>query len=275
MRASFRRPTIRFWFTLCLVTGLALLPYVWIVLTSFKKRADILTTPPTLLPDPSFLNYVKMLFERGFDQYLLNSLIIGLSSTALALTVGSLAAYAFARYTVPAGRHLFFFILATRLGPPVAYAFPMYLLFSKLGLLNTHLGVALAHAMFNLVLVVWMMRAFFDEVPREIEEAAKVDGCTEWEVFFKVSLPLSRGGLVTVGIFVFIFSWNELLFAMILSAGDTNTLPAMIPSLVLHTGTLWGEVAAAAVVQTIPVIIFTFLAQRHLIQGLTFGAIKG
>ena len=176
---------------------------------------------------------------------------------------------------MPAGNHLFFWILATRLGPPIAFALPMYFLFSKLGLLNTHLGVSIAHAAFNLVLVVWMMKTFFDEIPIELEEAANLDGCTAAQVFRRISLPLAVPGLVTVAIFVFIFSWNEMLFAMILSAGDSNTLPVMIPSLIQHTGTLRGEVAAAAIVQTIPVIIFTFIAQRHLLRGLTFGAVKG
>jgi multiple sugar transport system permease protein len=270
-----RRPSPAFWVLLAIIAVIALFPYAWIVLTSFKARHDILTTPPVWINAPSWLNYTNMLFLRGFDRYLLNSIIIGLGSTALSLLVGTLAAYAFSRYKVPAGNHLFFYILATRLGPPVAYALPMYFLFSSLGLLNTHLGVIVAHATFNLVLVVWMMKTFFDEIPEEVEEAARLDGCSEGQLFRKVSLPLAVPGLVTAAIFVFIFSWNELLFAMILSAGDTNTLPAMIPSLVLHTGTLWGEVAAAAVVQTVPVIIFTFIAQRHLIRGLSFGAVKG
>ncbi len=270
-----RRTSPVFWFLLCIIAAIALFPYLWIVLTSFKARADILTTPPVLIHNPTLINYQTMLFERGFSLYLQNSLVIGLSSTLLALVVGTMAAYAFSHYRVPAGNHLFFYILATRLGPPVAYALPMYLLFSDLGLLKSHLSVILAHATFNLVLVVWMMKTFFDEVPREIEEAARLDGCTEWQLFCRISLPLTLPGLVTAAIFIFIFSWNEMLFAMILSAGKTNTLPAMIPSLVMHTGTLWGEVAAAAVVQTIPVIIFTFIAQRHLIRGLTFGAIKG
>lgn len=260
---------------LAIIALYTLFPYAWILLTSFKARTDILTTPPVWIPDVNWINYKNMLFERGFDRYLLNSVIIGLSSTFLALIIGTLAAYAFSHYNVPAGNHLFFYILATRLGPPIAYALPMYFLFSKLGLLNTYLGVTIAHAAFNLVLVVWMMKTFFDEIPKEVEEAARVDGCTEWQLFAKISVPLAAPGLVTAMIFVFIFSWNELLFALILSAGNTNTLPAMIPSLVLHTGTLWGEVAAAAVVQTIPVIVFTFIAQRHLIRGLTFGAVKG
>ena len=270
-----RRPSPIFWVALGLIAAVALFPYIWIILTSFKARTDILTTPPVWIHDPSWFNYLNMFFARGFDEYLWNSIVIGLSSTLLALTVGTLAAYAFSHYKVPAGNHLFFYILATRLGPPVAYALPMYLLFSKLGMLQSHVGVIIAHATFNLVLVVWMMKTFFDEIPPEIEEAGRVDGCSEWQLFSRISLPVALPGLVTAAIFIFIFSWNDLLFAMILSAGKSSTLPAMIPSLAMHTGTLWGEVAAAAVVQTIPVIIFTFIAQRHLIRGLTLGAVKG
>lgn len=270
-----RRPSPVFWAVLVLIATIALFPYLWIVLTSFKARTDILTTPPVWVHAPTWFNYWNMLFERGFETYLWNSVVIGVSSTVLALLVGTLAAYAFSHYQVPAGNHLFFYILATRLGPPVAYALPMYFLFSNLGLLQSQIGVIVAHATFNLVLVVWMMKTFFDEIPPEIEEAARLDGCTEWQMFSRISLPMALPGLVTAAIFIFIFSWNELLFAMILSAGKFSTLPAMIPSLAMHTGTMWGEVAAAAVVQTIPVIVFTFLAQRHLIRGLTFGAVKG
>jgi len=251
-----------------------LIPYLWIILASFKHRADLLSVPPKWIFSPSLENYRQILVEKGFDQYLLNSLTVGFSSTALAVTVGTLAAYAFSRFKVPAGNHIFY-ILATRLGPPVAYALPMYLVFFKLGLLNLQVGVILAHATFNLVLVVWMMKSFFDDVPREIEEAAYLDGCTPFQVFWLVSLPLTLPGLVTVSIFVFIFSWNELLFALILSAGEMRTMTVMIPSLVLHTGTLWGQVAAASVVQSLPVLIFTFFIQKHLVRGLTFGAVKG
>jgi multiple sugar transport system permease protein len=273
--AGLRRTPLIFWFVLGLMAFVSLMPYAWTLATSFKRRADILSTPPVWIKDPNWFNYHSVLFVRGFDFYLLNSLIIGVASTMIALGVGTLAAYAFSRYKVPAGNHLFFYILATRLGPPIAFALPMYFLYARLGLLNTHIGVSIAHAAFNLVLVVWMMKTFFDEIPLELEEAAKLDGCTAAQIFRRISLPLSVPGLVTVAIFVFIFSWNEMLFALILSTGNTNTLPMMIPTLVQHTGTLRGEVAAAAIVQTIPVIIFTFFAQRHLIRGLTFGAIKG
>lgn len=260
---------------LALLLVVSLLPYVWIILSSLKRRADLLTTPPRWLFDPTFENYRQILIEKNFDNYLVNSLIVGLSSTFLAVSIGTLAAYGFSRFRIPAGQHLFLYILATRLGPPVAYALPMYLVFFKLGLLNLQVGVIIAHATFNLVLVVWMMKSFFDEVPREVEEAAYLDGCSHQQVFWSVALPLTYPGLVTVSIFVFIFSWNELLFALILSAGEMRTLTVMIPSLVLHTGTLWGEVAAASVLQSIPVLIFTFFIQKHLVRGLTFGAVKG
>jgi multiple sugar transport system permease protein len=137
------------------------------------------------------------------------------------------------------------------------------------------MGVVLAHATFNLVIVVWMMKSFFDDVPREVEEAAYLDGCGPFRVFFQIALPMAFPGLVTCAIFVLIFSWNELLFALILSGGETRTVTVMIPSLVLHTGTLWGQVAAASIVQSIPVLVFIFFIQRHLVRGLTFGAVKG
>lgn len=260
---------------LMLLLVIVLVPYIWIFLASFKGRADLLTAPPKWLFSATLENYRQILTEKDFHTYLINSLIIGVSSSALAVAIGTLAAYAFSRFKVPAGNHIFFYILATRLGPPVAYALPMYLVFFKLGLLNIQAGVILAHATFNLVLVVWMMKSFFDDVPREIEEAAYIDGCRPFQVFWLVALPLTYPGLVTVAIFVFIFSWNELLFALILSAGEMRTLTVMIPSLVLHTGTLWGEVAAASVVQSLPVLIFTFFLQKHLVRGLTFGAVKG
>ena len=271
-----RRHNPVFWaLPLALLLLITLVPYVWIILSSLKRRADLLTTPPRWMFDPTIENYRQILIEKSFDTYLVNSLIVGLSSTLLAVSIGTLAAYGFSRFRIPAGQHLFFYILATRLGPPVAYALPMYLVFFKLGLLNLQAGVIIAHATFNLVLVVWMMKSFFDEVPREVEEAAYLDGCSHQQVFWSVALPLTYPGLVTVSIFVFIFSWNELLFALILSAGEMRTLTVMIPSLVLHTGTLWGEVAAASVLQSIPVLIFTFFIQKHLVRGPTFGAVKG
>lgn len=265
---------VQFFLPLILLLLMVLGPYVWIVMASFKRKGDVITSPPKWIFDPTVINYVEI-FGKGFDRFLINSSIIGFSSTAVCVLVGTMAAYGFSRFKIPAGNHLFFYILATRLGPPVAYALPMYLIFNELGLINTHIGVILAHATFNLVLVVWMMRSFFDDIPREVEEAAYLDGCSHFKVFFKIALPMTYPGLAAVSIFVLIFSWNEFLFALILTGGDTRTLTVMIPSLVLHTGTLWGQVAAASVLQSIPILVFIFFIQRQLVQGLTFGAVKG
>ncbi len=270
-----RRNPLTFVIPLVFLLAISLMPFIWILLASFKKKIDLITNEPKWITfDPTTINYVEI-FSKGFDQYFLNSAIIGFSSTFLVVTVGTLAAYGFSRFKIPAGNHLFFYILATRLGPPVAYALPMYLIFKELGLVNTHAGIILAHATFNLVIVVWMMKSFFDDIPREVEEAAYLDGCSHYGVFFRIALPMTLPGLVTCAIFVLIFSWNELLFALILTGGETRTLTVMIPSLVLHTGTLWGQVAAASIVQSIPILIFIFFIQRHLVRGLTFGAVKG
>lgn len=249
-------------------------PYVWILLASFKEHSDLFAIPLKWLFDPTLNNYVEIL-DKGFDRYLLNSIIVGGLSTALCLVIGTLVAYAFSRYKIPAGNHLFFYILATRLGPPIAYALPMYLIFDRIGIANSYIGLILAHATFNLVLVVWMMRAFFDDVPREVEEAAYLDGCTPFQVFFRIALPMTYSGLAAVAIFVLIFSWNELLFALILTGGENRTLTAMLPTLVGHPRGMWPQVAAASIIQSIPILVFMFFIQKHLVRGLTFGAVKG
>lgn len=253
----------------------ALLPYLWILLTSFKPKNEIFVSPPSLLFDPVLDSYRSVFVDKGFGRYLFNSIVVGLSSTLVAVTIGVLAAYAIARHKVPGSNHLMFFILSTRLGPPVAFALPMYLIFYRLGMLDLGVAVILAHASFNLVLVVWMMKSFFEDIPKEVEEAARLDGCGHFGVFFRISLRMAWPGVVTVAIFVLLFSWNELLFSLILSAGQWRTMTVMIPTLVVQTSTLWGEVAAACVVQSIPVILFTFMGQKHLVRGLTFGAVKG
>ena len=269
-----RRNALTFIIPLLILIAVSLVPYIWIFLTSFKPRPDIMTVTPKWIFDPVVTNYLQI-FDKGFDLYLFNSMIIGFSSTLLCCIIGTLSAYAFSRYRIPAGNHLFFYILATRLGPPVAYALPMYLIFDRLGLANTYAAVILAHATFNLVIVVWMMKSFFDDIPKEIEEAAYLDGCGPGRVFFKIALPLAFPGLVACAIFVLIFSWNELLFSLILTGGETRTLPVMIPSLVQHTGTKWGQVAAASIIQSVPILVFIFLIQKNLVRGLTFGAVKG
>jgi len=165
---------------LFILLSVVTIPYIWIILTSFKTRPDIMSTTPVWLFQPSWGNYVEI-FHKDFGLYLTNSIIIGFSSTIICVTIGTLAAYCFSRYKVFAGDHLFFYILATRLGPPAAYGVPMYLILDKLGLTNTHIAIILAHATFNLAIIVWMMKSFFDDVPKEVEEAAYLDGCNPYK----------------------------------------------------------------------------------------------
>jgi len=263
-----------FVFPLTLVVFLAVAPYAWILFASFKSYDELFSDPPVW--SFSFtLDAYYQLYQKDYLVYLLNSTVVGLSSTALCLIIGTMAAYSFSRHKVPGGSHIFMTILATRLGPPVAYALPMYLIFDRMGLANSHTGLILAHTTFNLVLVVWMMKSFFDDVPIEVEEAAQLDGCGPFRTFFQVALPMTYAGLVSVAIFVLIFSWNEMLFALILTSNENRTLTAMLPTLVGHPRGLWPQVAAAAVIQTIPVLVSIFFVQKHLVRGLSMGAVKG
>lgn len=263
-----------FYIVLIAITLIVLTPYLWMVVTSLKTKRMLYASPPVIVFEPTLKNYTSIFIQKGYWKYLVNSVIIAITATFLTVSIGTPCAYAFSRFKMKADNHLFFAILTTRMAPPIAIALPMYIMFSKFGLIDTHIAVILAHTTFNLVLVVWVMKGFFDEVPREIDESALVDGCTEFMAYRKVLLPLAAPGLVAVSIFSFIFSWNELLFALILTAEESRTLPVSIPSLVQHTGTLWGQVAAVASIATIPVLVFTFIVQKHLVRGLSFGAVK-
>lgn len=249
-------------------------PFLWMVLMSFKSRLDIFEIPPKIFFTPILDNYHNAFVEGPFSKYLINSLIIESSSTVLAITIGTMAAYAFSRFPIYGGKHIFFFILTTRMCPPVVVALPLFIIFSKLGLYDTHIGVILVHTIFNLALVVWLMRGFFDEIPREIDQAAMIDGHSEWTVFRKFILPLALPGIVVSAMFCLIFAWNEFFFATILTQFEAPTLPVGVPQLITSRGTYWGQVAAVGVVITLPVFIFSLVFHKYLVRGLTFGAIK-
>ncbi len=253
----------------------ALTPYVWMFLTSLKLRVDALSATPKWLFTPTFEHYPKVFIDKEYLPLLSNSIIVALSSTLLSLAVGVPASYVFARNRFAGKEDLFFFFLTTRMAPAISVVVPMFIIFGKLRLVDTYYAVVLAHTSFNLSLVVWMMRGFFEEIPPEIDEAAQMDGNTKAGTFFRILLPLAAPGISATAVLCFILSWNELLYAMILTAFESRTLTVGIPGLVQPHGTLWGQVAAVAVVATLPIIIFTFFVQKHLVRGLTFGAIKG
>jgi multiple sugar transport system permease protein len=263
------------WAVLLVAAVVALTPYIWMVLASFKNRVDLLSSVPKWSFAPTLANYPAVFIDKEYWPLAINSVLISVSSTVLCIVIGAPAAYGFARSDFPGKEDLFFFFLTTRMAPPISIAVPLFLFFTSLGLIDTIYAVVIAHTSFNLSLVVWMMRGFFAEIPREIDEAAMMDGRSRLGAFFFVVAPLAAPGIGATAVLCFILSWNEFLYAFILVAFDGRPLTVGIPGLVTPHGTLWGQVAAVAIVATLPIVLFTFLVQKQLVRGLTFGAVKG
>ena len=256
------------------VTGLAMVPFAWLVMTAFKERRDVLSPQPKLFFSPTWSNFYEAFVTGTFDRLLVNSLVVASGSVGLCLLVGLPAAYAFSRFRVFGEKHLFFYVLTTRMAPGIALVLPLYMFFQTIGLLGTVWAVMISHTVFNLALVVFLMRNFFDEIPRALDEAALTEGANEWQVFWRVVLPLARPGVAVTAVLAFLFSWNEFLFALMIGGSGAQTLPAGFPGLVTPLGTYWGQLAAVSVVVSLPVLMLVWFIQRHLARGLTFGAVK-
>jgi multiple sugar transport system permease protein len=258
---------------------ITLFPVYWIASNSFKYDIDIFAVPPEWFPaDPTLKHYRAAFIERPFLQYALNSLIIAVSTTVISVVLGTLAGYALARFHYPGRwRHqISFWILSTRMMPPIVTIIPLYLAFNYLNMLNTKPAVVIAYTAFNLPFATWMMKSYFQDLPVELEEAAMVDGDTRWGAFLRVALPLARPGLAATAIFCLITSWNEFLLALILTLTErSQTLPIGIAGRVTQYHTYWGEISAAGFFSCIPIMIFAFIVQKHLVRGLSFGAVKG
>ncbi len=260
---------------LLFIAIVSFIPFLWIMMSAFKVRTDIMSPTLSFFFTPTLSNFVDAFVEGDFGLYLRNSTIVGVGTVMLCLVTGVPAAYAFSRFHVLGKKHLYFFVLTTRMAPAIAVALPLYIVFKNLYLLGSIPGVILAHATFTLALVIYLMKGLFDEVPREIDQAALVDGYSEWQTFLYVILPISRSSIVATGFLAFIFSWNEFLFALLLGGTDARTLPAAFPGLVTPLGTYWGQLCAAAFAVAIPVIILATFIQKYLVKGLTLGAVKG
>lgn len=263
------------WLGIALVVALTFFPYLWMLQNSVKPASLLYATPPVWVFTPVGDHYVAAFVTKGFYRNFLNSLVVSVSTTALVILIGTPAAYAFARFPIRRSDDLFMYILSTRMAPPIALAIPFYLMFANLRLLNTYLALVLAHLTFNLSFYIWLVRGFFKEVPRELEESALVDGYSRFRAFVGVSLPLATSGIIAAAIFCFIFSWNEFLFALILGGGDVKTLPVVIPQLINDRGAEWGEIAAIGSAVVLPILVLIFVIHRHLVRGLTLGAVKG
>ncbi len=258
------------------LTVVFLFPLVWIIGLSLKTRLQIFAMPPVLIWWPTLQNYAATLGNGDFMIAFWNSLVVATGAVVLSLCVGVPAAYAIARFPFRGRSLLFFGLLAMRMLPPIAVLVPMYILFSKIGLTTTRFSVVLAYTTFSLPLVVWIMRGFFEDLPRELEESAWVDGASHAAAFRHVVLPLIRPGLVAVCILCLQLAWNDFLFAAVLTDNATRTLPVLMAAFSGgDTGVDWGGMTASGVLVILPVIIFSFAAQRHLVAGLSSGAVKG
>lgn len=253
----------------------SLFPIVLIFLTSLKTDVQIFAVPPVWIFQPTIQNY-KDAFAGAWSQFpfLLNSLLVTVVSTAVAVTLGACAAYGLARFRFKGNQDLAFWILSTRMAPPIAFIVPMFVLIKKFGLLDTAWALIIMYTGMNLSFVVWILRGFFLEIPRELEESALVDGYTRFQVFTKIALPLAKPGLAAVAVFSAIFTWNEFLFALILTQQTAKTIPVGITGFSTAMGIRWGQFMAVGFVAILPILVFTFFLQKYLVRGLTFGAVK-
>jgi len=295
------------------VTIIFLAPIYWIGATAFKPRALATTVPPTVLFSPTLSPFIKLFTKRvqlikpvdpetynaapwwskavydGGERILMvgdspqlspypsrftNSLIIAISSTILAVAIGTFTAYGFSRFRIAGESDLLFFILSTRMLPPVVVAIPMFLMYRAVGLNDTHIGLIILYTAFNLSFSVWLMKGFIDEIPTEYEEAALVDGYTRIQAFFRIVLPQAATGIAATAVFCFITAWNEYAFALMLTSRNAQTAPPFIPAQVGSGLTDWTTIAAGSFLFLLPVAIFTFLLRNHLLRGVTFGAIR-
>ena len=284
-----------------------MVPMVWIFLTGFKTPQDSIAYPPKVVFEPSLEGYVNLFTTRTrqtreymdtlpppatwyeelvrsremviagpsrFGERFMNSLIIGFGSTFLSIFLGTLAAYGFSRFKVPLKDDLLFFILSTRMMPPIAVAIPIFLMYRAIGLSDTHLGMILLYTAVNISLAVWLLKGFIDEIPREYEEAALIDGYTRLQAFVKVVLPQAATGIAATAIFCLIFAWNEYAFALLLTSGTAQTAPPFIPTIIGEGGQDWPAIAAGTTIFLVPIVVFTILLRKHLLRGITFGAVR-
>jgi multiple sugar transport system permease protein len=286
---------------------ITMIPLAWIVMTSFKSPPDSIAYPPKVVFTPSLEGYCNLFTTRTrqTSEYIAglpapdsecdrvvrsrnmviagpsnviprfwNSIVIAFGSTFLAVFLGVLAAYGFSRFKVPLADDLLFFILSTRMMPPIAVAIPIYLMYREIGLSDTKLGMILLYTAVNVSLAVWLLKGFIDEIPREYEEAAMIDGYSRLQAFRKVVLPQATTGIAATAIFCLIFAWNEYAFAVLLTSGEAQTMPPFIPFIIGEGGQDWPAVAAATTIFLIPIFIFTVMLRKHLLRGITFGAVR-
>lgn len=259
-------------------------PFVWILLTSLKNPADIITVPPKFVFKPTIDNYAALVLgeRRGdyastrpdFPLFFLNSMIVSFGAVALSLLASIPAAYALARFTFPLKNQFAFVFMGFRFVPFIAFVIPLYLLYQRFGLYNTHLGLILAYQLITLPFTIWMLRSFFMEIPLEIQEAAKIDGCSWFGVLTRVILPLSMPGISVTLILGFMFCWNAFNYPLMLAGRDTFPVTVGAIQFISYEQVLWGQMAAATIVAAVPQLALSLMVQKYIVRGLTMGAVR-
>lgn len=250
-------------------------PVFWMTTSSFKNELDISQYPPVWTYAPSLENYVELFTQLdALDAFINSAVIVGLA-TCMAMICGTMAAYALARFDVKGKEVIAFEVLSIRMLPPIVSVIPMFIIARTLGIFDTYWLLAAAYALAGLPFVVWVMRVFIQDIPQSIEEAAMIDGCSRFETFYRVTLPLLLPGLAATMVIVFMFAWNEFLLASMLTSQEAKTLPVIAANAIKPKSIAWGLASAAGVMMSLPVVVLVLLMQRYLVRGLTLGAVKG
>ena len=260
---------------LAVFTLLNLVPLIWAALTSFKNPADAFTVPPTIIFEPTFEYHRQVWLERGFVHYLINSLIVSAGTVLISVPIGSLAAYALSRMPQRRASPILFALFTIRMFPHMLLAIPFFVMGSFLNMIDTYPLLIMALVAINQPFTIWLMYSFFLDIPRELDEAAAIDGCSPWQTFRIVILPLARPGLTVAALFSLLLSYNEFLFALVLTGIRTKTLPVAIASFGGEDVSDWSISAAGAIGIMLPIVLIMIFVQRHLVRGLTIGAVKG
>ncbi|MFL5335298.1 MAG: carbohydrate ABC transporter permease [Geminicoccaceae bacterium] len=251
-----------------------LFPIYWLFAMSLKTAEEIFAFPPVWWPSAVRLENYLVLFRDGDAKTIGNSLVIATASTLAAMFFGTLCAYSIARFRT-GGDNFAMWILSNRMLPPIVIVFPVFLLYVRLGWVDTYLGLIILYTAFNLPYVIWMMRGYIQDIPLELEESALVDGCTRWGVFRKVVLPMARSGIFATAVFTFVFAWNEFLFALVLTRSEVTTFPVQVTHYLGGQSNFYSKIAAMSVLGTVPIFIAVAMLQRYLVRGISLGAVKG
>ena len=265
------------WLIVGLVVVFSIFPLVWTLLTSLKLEEDIVTRTLQYLPRSiTFQNYITLWRQSGFPILVMNSVVVTTTTGLICLSIGTLAAYSFSRYRFRGRGKLLIFYLVIRMFPVVLMIIPLFVMMRGLGLLDSRFGLALAYTTFLLPLCIWMLKSFFDAIPAELEDAARIDGCTRLGALCRIVLPLARSGMVTTAVFIAIAAWNEFLFALMMTTSQgSRTWPVGLQLMVGEFQLPWGPLSAGGIISIVPIILFFAIVQQSLIRGLTSGAVKG